>query len=78
MVIAADEIMARSSPYRLLARTNGKQLSARICFGTEGQNLIARENGQYQLLHIGFGYSINQKPKCNDQDKRILESTNLN
>jgi len=77
MAIASNKVAARS-PYHIVARTNNKKLSARICFGTEGKNLIAKEDREYQLLYMNFGYSINQKPKCNDREQRILESATLN
>ena len=73
MAIAADKVIARS-PYHIMAYTNGKKLSAKICFGTEGKNLIANEEGEYQLLYMNFGCSINEKPKCNNREQRILES----
>jgi hypothetical protein len=73
IALAANKVIARS-PYRILARTNGKELSANICFGTEGKNLIAKESSAYQLLYMHFDYEIDEQPKCNAQERRILES----
>jgi hypothetical protein len=73
MAIMANEVTGRS-PYNLLARTNGKQLSARVCFGIEGENLIVKEGRQreYSPLYLYFGYDIDTKPKCTSQDKLVL------
>ena len=72
MAVAAGRVTPGGSPYRLRAESNGKKMTVRTCFGSEGQNLIASEGGEYQLLYISFGYDIDEKPKCSAADERIL------
>jgi hypothetical protein len=72
MAIAADKVMAYSS-FRISAYTNKKRLIAWVCFGIEGQNLIFREAPEkYHSMYIYFNYDIDEKPKCNVRDGRIL------
>ena len=73
MAVMADKVTARSS-YQLLSKTNGKPLSVRICFGTEGENLIVKEGRkrEYSPLYLYFGYDIDAQPKCTARDRRAL------
>jgi hypothetical protein len=65
--IAAEKIV-KSSPYRLLASTNGKRSVTWLCFGEEGQNLISREDNVYQSLYISLGPIQNVQPQCTARD----------
>ncbi|MDR1967293.1 MAG: hypothetical protein LBQ32_01185, partial [Burkholderiaceae bacterium] len=62
------EKIVKSSPYRLLASTNGKRSVTWLCFGEEGQNLISREDNVYQSLYISLGPIKNVRPQCTAQD----------
>jgi hypothetical protein len=63
MAVAAERVTA-DSPYRLRAQTHGKKMTVRTCFDAEGQNLIAQEGVEYQIMYRGFDYDIDEKPKC--------------
>jgi hypothetical protein len=76
IAIAADKVKARS-PNLVLGQTNGKQLTARLCYGQEGVNLISKEGNKYEILYYKFGSEIDVNPKCNARDARIFNSIKL-
>ena len=73
MAIAANKI-TKISPYRLLANTNSKQLTAWVCFGEEGMTLISKEGREFQSWYMYFGYDIDKsvQPKCNAKDRASI------
>jgi len=49
-------------------QTHSATASARICFSTEGINLIARGHQRQGFVYLYLGYDIEQSPVCTDDD----------
>ena len=72
LAVAAERATS-DAPYRMRAQTGGKTMTIEACFGAEGENLIGREGKEYQRMYMGFGYDIDEKPKCTARQNRMLE-----
>ncbi|MPM65713.1 hypothetical protein SDC9_112613 [bioreactor metagenome] len=63
----------RSGGYAVVGHNRDRVTRARLCFGTEGLNLISNARDKISALYLAFGYEVDESPKCNSQDLRDLE-----
>lgn len=61
-----------AGPYAVRGKFKGKVTHARLCFGTEGINLIAKTRHEYRALYMSTGYGIDEQPKCTKADERDI------
>jgi len=67
IAISGDVIFAQNI-YQLQSKTSNSAVSAKLCFGTEGMNLIIREKYRYNRIYLHFDYDIEESPECTDND----------
>jgi hypothetical protein len=64
--------VSSAGPYGVQGKYKGKVTHARLCFGTEGINLIAKTRHEYRALYMSTGYGIDEQPKCTKADERDI------
>jgi len=72
IALSGDRVSALT-PYHLQSSQHGITVSARLCFGVEGVNLMTEVDGRHDHLYLSFGYEIEQSPACTDEDFMTLD-----
>jgi len=67
MALSGDHVSAQSA-YQLQSSLNNLTASGKLCFGSEGINLITRINDQHDRMYLPLGHAIEQSPVCTDDD----------
>ena len=71
IAMSAGKIVADGA-YATKAHTGRAVTRARLCYGTEGLNLIARRNGKVHVLYMSFGGTVDVQPQCTKADTRDI------
>lgn len=72
IAVSASKV-TRAGGYAIAAHNRDEFARVRLCFGSEGLNLISKTRNKVSALYLTFGYGVDQSPKCNAEDLRDLE-----